>query len=178
MDLKLVQHRIALYRDEGSYKKLFLHFYDDLLLFSLSYVRQREMAEEVVSDVMMKIWAMGGELENIQSLKTYLFTAVKNTSINYLAKVKDVYRHVELDPEFHVDHLNPEDMFIEKELFDKIVTEINKLPPKCRMAYTLVRGHDCSYNEAATIMGVSENTIDRHIQIALQRLGLALKPYR
>ncbi len=41
---------------------------DELLLFAMGFIRNKEVAEEIVSDVFVKIWNNRGELENIKNL--------------------------------------------------------------------------------------------------------------
>jgi DNA-directed RNA polymerase specialized sigma24 family protein len=48
--------RIARFDDQQSYKELFTSFYSYLFHFALSIVKSKESAEEVVSDVFIKIW--------------------------------------------------------------------------------------------------------------------------
>ncbi len=76
-DILFLQNRVAYVRDELAYKKLFFHFYTSLHRFSLSIVKDFEVAEEIVSDTMMKIWDMGNKLATIEKLDAYLFRTVK-----------------------------------------------------------------------------------------------------
>jgi RNA polymerase sigma-70 factor (ECF subfamily) len=55
-ELKEIQRRIALYDDEKAYKELFFFFYKSLTQFAFSFVKSREMSEEVISDVFINIW--------------------------------------------------------------------------------------------------------------------------
>ena len=57
-----------------------------LLRFSYSIVRSHEMAEEIVSDVFIKLWQIRDKLLEIENLKVYLYTIAKNFSLNYIAK--------------------------------------------------------------------------------------------
>jgi RNA polymerase sigma-70 factor (ECF subfamily) len=52
---------------------------------------------------------------------------------------------------------------------------IARLPPRCRMAFTLCRAHGLSYAETAQVMGVSEHTVKIQMARALValRAGLA-----
>src|SRR5690606_25398468 len=89
MDINLLQKNIAIDRSEQSYRKLFLHFYARILRFANVYVRQREVAEEIVSDVMIKLWTMEGRLLEITNLNVYINTflagnyVVPNTDGNW-----------------------------------------------------------------------------------------------
>lgn len=176
-DIILLQKKVALERHQDSYKTLFLYFYKPLLRFAISFVKTKESAEEVVSDVMMKIWSMKAGLLDIDNLKLYLFQAVKNTSINYLSKnAKYTSWDIEhINVELHLDLYTPEDSMICEELRRDIYNAIKALPPKCQMVYKLVREDGFTYKEVAAIMDISENTVDRHLNNALHKLIKAIK---
>lgn len=179
MEIHLLQKEIAFNRCEDSYKKLFVMFYDKLLSFALTYVKQKEMAEEIVSDVMMKTWSMKDNLINIENLKVYLYTATKNMALNYIQRNKK-YMYTEINDAStsqFIEYNNPEHISITMELKSQIQEAINNLPPKCQMAYILVKQDGCTYKETAQIMSVSENTVDRHICIAVRKLSEMVKIY-
>jgi RNA polymerase sigma-70 factor (ECF subfamily) len=72
---------------------------------------------------------------------------------------------------------NPEQVMLREELTATITSAIKELPPKCQMAYKLVREDGFSYKEVASIMGISENTVDRHLNNALHKLTRAVRTY-
>jgi len=171
---KKIVHAIADKRDEEAFKTLFLHFYDDLTHFSTSIIQDETIAEDLVAELMMKVWLMGENLLKVKNIKTYLFIAIKNLSLNVLAKNK-VISSTPL-ASYDLSTVNsPEEILIHKEITLHIDAVIEALPPKCKMAFILVKDNACSYKEAAAIMEVSTNTIDRHIQIALRKIQVALE---
>jgi DNA-directed RNA polymerase specialized sigma24 family protein len=72
-DLKDIQNRIALQSDEQAYEELFHYFYPSLYQFARSFVKTGQLAEEVVSDVFIRIWQKRAALARIHDLKLYLF---------------------------------------------------------------------------------------------------------
>ncbi|MGN7722398.1 RNA polymerase sigma-70 factor [Chitinophaga sp. 22620] len=181
MDILELQQQVAIYRDENAYKRLFLHFYKGLIRFADTYVRQREVAEEIVSDVMLKIWTMQEALTGIRNLKVYLFKAVRNGAVNHLLKNRryTTWDIDQLAPEIFVSAAGtPEDETIHRELKHRFAEAVSQLPPKCQMVYKLIRENNFSYREVAAILDISENTVDRHLSIAMQRLGAVLQTYR
>src|SRR5689334_15669666 len=74
---------------EGSqpaFREVYGLFYKRLFHFAFAIVKIRELAEEVVEDVFVKLWQKHREARSIQHLRVYLYTATKNTALNYLAK--------------------------------------------------------------------------------------------
>ena len=83
-NLKYLQEQIARHDDAFAYKQLFVSFYNPLLRFAITLVKSREQAEEIVSDVFIKLWQIRGKLPEIGNLKVYLFTIAKNFSNDLL----------------------------------------------------------------------------------------------
>jgi DNA-directed RNA polymerase specialized sigma24 family protein len=86
-EIKELLHQIALYEDMKAYRKLFDTFYLPLKRFSYSLVKSNEAAEEIVSDVFIKVWQIRNKLEEIENCKVYIFTIAKNFSLNYITKM-------------------------------------------------------------------------------------------
>src|SRR4028119_61506 len=179
IDIPFLQQKVGIERDGRSYKLLFLYFHKDLLRFAFSIVKNREVAEEIVSDVMMKVWLAKEALAEIENLKLYLFKAIKNTALNHLAR-NSAYtswdmEYIDIEPDMNL--YNPEELMLREELSAQLLSAIKQLPPKCQMAYKLAREDGFSYKEVASIMGISENTVDRHLNDALHKLIKAVSPY-
>src|SRR5438128_194105 len=87
-ELKDLFQRISIHDDAIAYKQLFLSYQPKLVHFSNSITKCKESAEEVVSDVFVKVWNNRKSLENILNPHLYLYISTKNLSINCLEKQK------------------------------------------------------------------------------------------
>ncbi len=67
-----------------AFKIIFQEYYKPLCQFTLRYVPAGEVVEELVSDVLIRLWQERETLQIQFSLRAYLFTAVKNACLNYL----------------------------------------------------------------------------------------------
>ncbi|HEY6899983.1 MAG TPA: sigma factor, partial [Puia sp.] len=77
-----IQQRIAFYEDMKAYTQLYELLSGGLLRFSYSLVKSHETAEEIVSDVFIKVWQIRDKLLEIENLTVYLYTIAKNFSLN------------------------------------------------------------------------------------------------
>ena len=128
---------------------------------------------------MLKLWTLKEGLAKVENLKLYLFAATRNTSLNYIYKMARRATE-ELDQEYAslvADQLCPEESLMKREWKKEVAQAVTNLPVKCRQAYQLVRENGCSYKEVATLMNISENTVDRHLNNAHHKLTSALKVY-
>ncbi len=149
---------------------------DELLQYALSFVRNQEIAEELISDVYVKIWHKRSELPNIQNIRSYLFIAVKNSCLSHIRKMKN--EKIVFIDEYN-DFLFPvveskDDESIEKDQLKKIYEAIGELPPKCREAFTLAKINGFKHREIAEIMDISEKTVNNHLVTALKKITEAL----
>lgn len=150
---------------------------DELLLFAVGFVKQKEIAEEIVSDVYIKIWRNREEIGNIANLRSYLFISVRNGCLSQLRKEKND-KTISLDSigDFHFLPLADSDHSqIEKENIEQIYSAIEQLPPKCKLAFTLAKINGMKYREIAEVMEVSEKTVNNHLVNAVQKIVECLK---
>jgi RNA polymerase sigma-70 factor (ECF subfamily) len=171
-----LQRRIALFEDMDAYKALYYHYFDELHRFASSIVKSSEAAEEIVSDVFIKIWQIRSRLTEIENLRVYCYTIARNLSLNYLQRVlkNPPARLEDIKIEPQVEFGNPEDIFITEELKKRIQQVIHELPPQCRLVFQLVKEEGMAYKEAAEIMQVSPLTVRNQLAIAVKKIAAAL----
>jgi RNA polymerase sigma-70 factor (family 1) len=168
--------RIALYEDMKAYEKLYQLMFEPLRRFSFSIVKSQEAAEEIVSDVFIKLWQIRGKLSEIGNLKVYLFTIARNFSINY---IHQNYKNVpcsleEMHIEPQISMGNPEELCISSETIKKLQQLILELPPQCRLIFQLVKENELKYKEVAEILSISAITVRNQLAIAVRKIAAAL----
>ncbi|MBS1748383.1 MAG: RNA polymerase sigma-70 factor [Bacteroidetes bacterium] len=167
------QQRISCFNDQQAYSDLFLHFYNSLNQFAYSILKSRQLAEEAVSDVFIKIWEKRSTINYITNLKLYLFTSTRNTALNYLKK-QNVQHNISFD-EYSVELnsivFNPEEQLITSETLHKIQRAIHSLPPKCKLIFKLTKEEGLKYKEVAILLNLSVKTIENQMAIALKRIS-------
>lgn len=177
LPVKELQERVAARRDQKAYKELFLRFYTPLTGFSLPIVKSSEAAEDVVSDVMLNVWNLGEALLKVDNLTVYLYRATKNRSINYITR-KPAFTSTDNDRIADClasSDLNPCEAMQKAELSRCFSAAVAALPPKCAMVYHLVKEEGLTYRQAAAVLSISENTVDRHLNNALHKLMKAVR---
>lgn len=163
--------------EEELFKTIYLEFYPSLIVFAKGFLKEIATAEDIVEDVLLKLWHNRSAIYAIKNLKLYLFVATKNACLNHLAKNKRMdYESLE-DLEvamLKVSH-SPEEAFISNEQLHKIQEEINKLPTKCRAIFMLIKEEGLKYSEVAELLNLSVKTIEAQMSIALKRLSEAIQ---
>jgi RNA polymerase sigma-70 factor (ECF subfamily) len=173
--------RIALSEDMKAYKELYLLVFDSLFQFSYSFVKSKQVAQEIVSDVFIKLWQIRTQLNAIDNLKPYLFGITKNFSLSYLARTSknlsiqlDDIELDEIDIESLIEFKNPEDLYISKETIKNVIQAIQDLPPQCQIIFSLVKVEGLRYKEVAKLLNISVFTVRNQVAIATRKIEDAL----
>lgn len=154
-------------------QKLMDLYSDDLLFFVRGIVRNNEIAEELVSDVFVKLWSKREYFSDIINIKSYLFILARNESISFMRK-NNRTKIVSLE-ELGDYHFTPLEENNGSELFDQVmINQINEaidsLPAKCKMAFSLAKVNGLKYKEVAEIMKISPLTVKNHVAYAFEKI--------
>jgi RNA polymerase sigma-70 factor (family 1) len=175
-EIKDLQARISQDADQHAFGQLYIAFMPYLLKFAHSIIKNKELSEEIVSDVFIKIWQNRADIGKIENFKLYLYISTKNTSLNYLSRHfrKDIISIEEMSLNISVSAYNPEQLMITSEAVKKINHEIQKLPPRCKLIFKLVKEDRLRYNDIARLLNISVKTIDNQMAIALKKISAAI----
>jgi RNA polymerase sigma-70 factor (ECF subfamily) len=159
--------------DQQAYKELYTSLYAYLFGFARTIVPSKETAEEIVSDVFIRLWERRKELEKVENLKVYLYVATRNIAFNYLDKQKRTPTNSidDIEAEFTSIYFDPEQLLVTAEMLSLIQKAIDQLPPKCKMIFRLVKEDGLKYREVAEILNLSVKTIENQLAIALEKIG-------
>nr|WKN38525.1 RNA polymerase sigma-70 factor [Tunicatimonas sp. TK19036] len=162
--------------DESLVERYFRDYYAPLCKTVHKMVRSSAIAEDIVQDVFVKVWRNRAQLDQQQSIKSYLYRAAINTALNYLEKTKP---NTSLDDTFeHAWSANDTDnMLAYQETEQRIQAAIDTLPPKCKVVFMLSRFEDQSYAEIAQALDISVKAVEKHMGKALKILREQLKDY-
>lgn len=171
--IKRLLSAIAFTNDQAAYKELFLLLHGRLKQFAYSILKSQEEAEELVSDLFVKLWEKRDQLTTIDSPLLYFYATAKNLAFNRLNKQK---RQQNIRPEEWLVQLNsiyfdPEQLMMTEEMMRQIRQAVNNLPPRCRLIFKLVKEDGLKYKEVAELLQLSVKTIEAQMAIALRRIG-------
>lgn len=162
--------------DLQAYEVLFRRYYQELYRFAYNYLRDQAPSEEMAQEVFLYLWEKRGNIEIKTTLKTYLYSAIKNKCLNYIKY--EIPRKHELE-ESHLALMvtkQPEKEEDTELLKKHINAAIDQLPKKCRQIFILSRNAGLTYEEIAEEMEISIKTVENQMSIALKKLRESLKP--
>lgn len=171
--------------NEDAYKSIYDHHYVLLCHVANQYVGDTFLAETIVGDVIFHLWEIRRFLNITISVRSYLMKAVRNRCLDYIKS-----EHEKREVSFSI--LAPEDMpeekylqsdnyplgtLLERELENEICIAIEKLPIECRRVFEKSRFEEKKYEEIASELNISINTVKYHIKNALAFLQAELSKY-
>ena len=162
--------------DYKAFSVLFENYYPILCNFSLRYVDEPFKADDIVQEVFIKIWENRRRLVIAGSVKSYLFTAVKNQSLNRLKSESVRLEHTRDFSRQQNESIDP--LEIEHEEFrDYLFQCIEKLPPRCREVFMESRFKGSKQEVIADSLNITLKTVKAQIGKALKLLKSCLQPY-
>jgi RNA polymerase sigma-70 factor (family 1) len=171
--IKRLLAAVALNNDQTAYKELFILLHSGLKQFAYSILKSNEEAEELVSDLFIRIWEKRDQLLKIESPRLYFYTTAKNLAFNRLARQR---RQQNVSGEDWLVQMNsvyfdPEQLMMTEEMMRQIRQAINELPPRCRIIFKLIKEDGLKYRETAELLHLSVKTVEAQMAIALRRIG-------
>lgn len=152
-----------------NFSELYLTYYSKLVRFAKEFVIQEEDAENITQDVFIILWENRDFIEHIDNMNAYLFRLVRNKCLDYLKHKVFEQRYVEsVQTSYEVDVVEDNDTEI------LIRAAINSLPKRCRDIFLLSRVEGLKYKEISEQLGISVNTVECQMGIALKKLRVKL----
>lgn len=163
------------------YKSLFNKLYKSLCLFANTYLNDIEVSKDIVQEVFIKIWENKIGFKSETNIKSYLYTSVKNRSLDYLkSKSHKATEKLTSSQVETLKSLETESVFLREVVISEtsliIENAINTLPNKCAQIIRLSI-KDLSNSDIASELNVSINTVKTQKKIAYKKLKPLLKDY-
>ncbi|MBS7156258.1 MAG: sigma-70 family RNA polymerase sigma factor [Sanguibacteroides justesenii] len=147
---------------------LFDVYYKSLVVWADTFLRDMNMAEDVVQDFFLSVWN-GKTYQKFEpaTLASFLYVSVRNRCLNRLDK-QDIFHHaVELD---HVDLAFEEYNERHDEIVAKVLEEIALLPDRSREVMNGVFVEGLKYREVAERYGISLSTVKTLLSNSVKKL--------
>lgn len=160
--------------DEVALDLIFKKYWKPLFISAFNILKNKEVCEDLIQDIFIKIWDRRSEIEITCSLKGYLFASMRY----------EVYRQIKID-NARVSLLeikdpvlkdpSPYEDLVFKDLLAEIDEAVCALPNKCKEVYRLSREEDLSHKEISEKLDIAPKTVEAHITKALKHLRFSLR---
>nr|WP_307735059.1 RNA polymerase sigma-70 factor [Chitinophaga nivalis] len=161
--------------DNTQYEAIFYHYHPRLYKYLIRFIKNHVWAEEMVMDVLYKVWQKRDTIRGADTFENYLFTIARNLLISEWRKKIETLLSLEeastapADPGY--------DPLLYKELEQVYQQSLTTLPEQRRRIFLLHRQENLSYKQIATQLDISPKTVENQVSSALKHLRAAMMRY-
>jgi RNA polymerase sigma-70 factor (ECF subfamily) len=178
---KEIWHEIQL-NNPKAFETVFKQYYALLCKYALSFLKSEDIAEETVQEIFVDIWERRESININISLKAYLFRPVHNRCINRLKKLVKIYdthpvydySEIPENPDLNGSDENQPTYIFYDGIEEDLENAIQSLPDQCRIIFMMCRFKSMQYQEIASQLNISVNTVKTQLQRALEKLRKTL----
>lgn len=149
-----------------------------LYRLALRITLNREEAEDIVQDTLIKVWNKREDWNEIESIEAFSLTICRNLALDRLKKAGNQNDSLDETPTERADQAsNPYEEMIQKDRISLVRRLVDGLPEKQRSCMQLRDFEGKPYKEIATILGISEEQVKVNIFRARQTIKQRFKEY-
>jgi RNA polymerase sigma-70 factor (ECF subfamily) len=155
---------------EQAFGRLYDRHWHSVCHFASLYLKRADEIEEVVQEVFIRLWEARFTLRDDSDLESFLFVVTRNliftrrrrsfdksfyslTIINALSDNSDTAHGAELN-----------------DLVERLEKLVDRMPAARKQVFEMSRRRYMSYREISSELGITEKTVERHINEALKYL--------
>lgn len=155
---------------EISFQNDVLPLKNKLFRLALRITLNREEAEDVVQDTLIKVWNTRDRWQELDSIEAYSLTIARNLSLDRIKKMENQNDSLEEQNTERLDEntSTPSERMIQKEKLNIVKNIIDELPEKQRSCLQLRDIEGKSYKEIADILSITEDQVKVNIFRARQ----------
>jgi RNA polymerase sigma-70 factor (ECF subfamily) len=158
--------------NSSAFRIIFENYNKILFSCAMQLVKDKEQAEDIVSEVFTKLWQRHEVFQTEDHIKAFLFVATRNACLNYL---RHIQRKTASQSELSYLQRDKDDQdiitdLIEGELLRKIYPLIETLPGKCKAIFKLIYFEDASTDEVAEKLRITPRNVLNQKRRAIQLL--------
>ena len=153
-----------------SFQSDILPLKNELFRMALRITHNREEAEDVVQETMIKVWNRREQWSQLESIEAFCLTICRNLALDKLRRMDNQVQSLDgvTDPTDLSHSSNPEQIAILNDRTRMVRQVINELPERLRTCMQLRDIEGKSYRDIATILDITEQQVKVNIFRARQ----------
>ena len=162
-----------------AFEDVFRRYYSHLCWYVVGITGSMEAAEEIVEDLFYQFWKEKETLPVFRSMKSYLYAAVRNQSLQYCEhqEVRNRYREFVLSRAEDTPEDTPQEQMEYRELQSLINATLSRFPERRLQIFLMHRMEGRKYAEIASQLSVSVKTVEAEMTKALKTLRTEIENY-
>jgi RNA polymerase sigma-70 factor (ECF subfamily) len=173
-------------REESLFEEIVARYRDELLGYLIRQLRDREIAEDALQQVFVKVFRKCDQFEAGRRFRPWIYRIARNQSIDSRRR-EQRHAHIRLDePESTCDNehalvdilessvVQPAAATEQREQYERSREAVEGLPQRLREPFNLVYRDQLKYSDAAEVLSVPLGTIKSRMHCALSTLRSVL----
>ena len=157
--------------NEKAFQKLFDTYWKEVYAYSLSILKSKTLADEIVQDAFLQLWLKKKTLDPSRSIKPLLITITKNKTLDFLKKAANDRKLREEVFYSREKFYNPIYRKVREDDMEAIKEEaLALLPPRRKLIFEMSRNDGKSYEEIGQELGIATNTVRSQMSKALETI--------
>lgn len=157
--------------DELAYIEVYNRYWERLFIHACKMLRDEEHAMDVIQDIFTALWSKREKLSINISVKTYLYTSVRNAVINSIKKSKQQEKYMDSISAFaKKGEMSTENHIIYRDFVEQIDKEVENFSPRMKTVFVLSREDGLSNKDIAKALNITDHTVKKTINRALKIL--------
>ncbi|MGN6418089.1 MAG: RNA polymerase sigma factor [Pseudobacter sp.] len=163
--------------DVVAFDLIFKRYFIPLCKYAQNNLKQAMLAEELVMDVLLRIWKTGGNIHCPAGFRPYILRALKNAILNHFrGSMPPVISLEELPAgEEMPAATSPDHKLFYDEARERYLAAIASLSDKKREVFVLSREESLTYKEIARHLNISVNTVENYMSASLSQVKEKMK---
>lgn len=162
---------------KAAFDELFMLYHHKLLCLAKQYIKSKEGAEEITSELFVKLWLKRHNLSQVINPEVYLFISIKNACLNLIRSEKKRNSIFSLSSPIE-EPMNQENSgMADQELYRVLDEAVAGLPEQRRIIFILIKEDGLKTKVVAEIMGISVRTVENQLYKAVKSLADTLSLY-
>ena len=161
-------------KDNKAFHHLYSIYYTALKTLAINYVKDETAAEDLAQEVFVALLETNQSFENLDQIRFFLYGTLKNKAISLLRKNKVRRSYLEEVTNENYVTSSFEDKVLEEDVYSRLMTAIDKLPPRCKLVMELSL-NGLKRSEISNKLSISIETVIEHRNYGKKRLAELLK---
>ncbi|SKB38831.1 RNA polymerase sigma-70 factor, ECF subfamily [Sphingobacterium nematocida] len=157
--------------DEKAFNVFFEQHHTSVFNFCIPILQDRKLCEELVQEVMLKIWQMGEELLDIQNIDGYLRRLARNKAIDFLRMQQSRKRANDFFvAQAEISSKETEERILLREARKLLDQAIENLSSQQREVYCLFESEGLNSYQISEKLNISRSTVQTHLKVAKKNI--------
>lgn len=162
---------ITIPHQKDFFEEMYKDHYSALLNFAKNLLFDSDEAKDVVQEAFLDLWRQGREIQVATTLRSYLFSCVKNRALTRIQHLNVIDKHKDQLKEAYLSAYNLDD-FDDEEMIKEVRGMLDALPEQMRQVVAYHCLYGWSYKDIAEEMGIGVNTVKTHMKRAFQKFRM------